>query len=63
MNAAIADDSTAISDRRRSGGFFLIGGVIMFFDRAMYAQHSLACYLQILTQPRLAMGNVREPHF
>lgn len=42
MNAAIADDSTAISDRCRSGGFFLIGGVIMFFDRAMYAQRSLA---------------------
>ena len=38
MNAAIADDSIAISDRRRSGGFFLVGGVIMFFDRAMYAQ-------------------------
>ena len=42
MNAAIADDSTTISDRCRSGGFFLIGGVIMFFDRAMYAQCSLA---------------------
>ena len=63
MNAAIADDSTAISDRRRSGGFFLIGGVIMFFDRAMYARRSLALLSSNTNITRLAMGNVREPHF
>ncbi len=35
MNAAVADSSTTIADKCGSGGFFLVGGVIMFFDRAM----------------------------
>ncbi|THY21719.1 Got1-domain-containing protein [Aureobasidium pullulans] len=41
------------------GGFFLIGGVIMFFDRSMYvwSLHSILGK-QLIQMNRLAMGNI-----
>ncbi len=45
------------------GGFFLFGGVIMFFDRAMYAPNFLQSRAHMLKLPRLAMGNVRLSHY